>query len=537
MEGGAVDHLQNLVGVAKMKVLIVDDARQNHILISGKFAEDTEFEFVDIGPDEVTQALSAGPYSVVLVDLMLFGSDPVTTDWEGLQVIAEARKRLPGVVIVAYSAAISEAAPETFEHYGRCRAAGADHVVPRRALTVGLKAELAAQLRAWVEEKRLASESINPIVFVNDLATDAIRERVSDDRLRIVVRHFVRDGASAQVRSLRAGASGAIVASVVAKHKSGSKAQLVVKLSQGVDALPDELGRQPVVGGAVNWKAPQPVMGKALDIGAGWQAVAFAAVRGAKPLRSVVETALAGGNARSAVAAVRKVVSDILVPVAQEATWPEVAGETPGEPLWIKAGAAVEILEFVDRVQSWRIPARERASLELCKALVGRLVRRESMLRLGSAPQADGHGDFHSENVFVGTGGVFVIDFGRGGRQPRLLDFAALDVDVLLRIMDSHLGRDQDPGRIVSWLRACVREFPFRPLGASSNGGGAAVTRLRRTIHRGLTGLENVGGREYAQSMLLHCLRYLRFKDVAVAKRRLAALLTAELWKLCDDSA
>ena len=70
------------------------------------------------------------------------------------------------------------------------------------------------------------------------------------------------------------------------------------------------------------------------------------------------------------------------------------------------------------------------------------------------------------ECIYIRQISPLLIDFGRSDVYPRLFDFAALDVDLILSLMDHRSGLDQDFSRIGGWLDHVTQQYLSVPLRA-----------------------------------------------------------------------
>ena len=142
------------------------------------------------------------------------------------------------------------------------------------------------------------------------------------------------------------------------------------------------------------------------------------------------------------------------------------------------------------------------------------------------------HGNFHCRNVFLAHNEApLLIDFGRSDVYPRLFDFAALDTDLVISVMDSGKGADHAFQNVEKWFRRIRRSFPFskKPL----NERPKTKVELFRNILRAHTTskLKLVSASEYGEVLIFHLLRYLRFPSVPPAKKILAIRLIDALAK------
>ncbi len=99
--------------------------------------------------------------------------------------------------------------------------------------------------------------------------------------------------------------------------------------------------------------------------------------------------------------------------------------------------------------------------------------------RFGPVPHLEQHGDFNARNIFVSNGTVQLIDFARYGPWPVGYDLTRLELQLLLRGMDSFTGEDQFPSSLPAWSRlweAVRKGDPDQP------GGSAVEPRHQRML-------------------------------------------------------
>jgi len=124
-----------------------------------------------------------------------------------------------------------------------------------------------------------------------------------------------------------------------------------------------------------------------------------------------------------------------------------------------------------------------------------------------------------------------LIDFGRSDIYPRLFDFAALDTDLIISVMDSGKGGDHADTNIAKWIRRVTKSFPFvqKKTLAQPN---TRIELLRTTLLAQMTSkLKSVSPSEYGEVLIFHMLRYLRFQNIPSAKKILAVHIIAKLAK------
>jgi hypothetical protein len=131
-------------------------------------------------------------------------------------------------------------------------------------------------------------------------------------------------------------------------------------------------------------------------------------------------------------------------------------------------------------------------------------------------------GHFHAPRQHAGQ--VFCTVHADHRGIPRLFDFAGLDTDILLAILDCENGRELSFNRIDDWYRLASSAFPFKRLSQLSMGNRASF--LRSAAHVALKEkLEGVSQMEYAEVFTFNLLRYLRFSSIAFPKKILATRL------------
>src|SRR5207248_1153220 len=136
----------------------------------------------------------------------------------------------------------------------------------------------------------------------------------------------------------------------------------------------------------------------------------------------------------------KDMVSGLLVRPAKEAT--SQSGANTRQLLGFSAGS--QMLQVLDAMSTWKtnVTGVTLADVKLVRKFLERSLSGHWTI-CGNCRVARLHGDFHSRNIFVSpTSGAIVIDFARSAEFPRLLDFAALEADLLLSVLCSKDGED-----------------------------------------------------------------------------------------------
>jgi hypothetical protein len=328
------------------------------------------------------------------------------------------------------------------------------------------------------------------------------------------------------VRALKAGFSGAFVLWVVSST-SGNKRDVenVLKISNSPLPLRDELRRMPVVGSVLDLHSVTPHT-TCVEAN-GWSAIAIRPVKDAVLLRDFV---LKGRAKRVDHRILSDMIADLLIPPAKTAS-PRSASPSANDHL-LGFCAGSQILDVLDQMSKWgRLSTnlKPKDVVRVAKFIERSLQGHWSLC--GNYHVARLHGDFHCRNVFVSPSSrALLIDFGRSEDFPRLLDFAALEADLLLSVLDSTGGSDLGFAEVERWYEYACADFPFRRTSEGVERTESRLSLLRKLVHtKMLADLENVTQVEYSEGLLFQFLRYLRFPTTTAPKKVLATRLAANL--------
>jgi hypothetical protein len=225
-----------------------------------------------------------------------------------------------------------------------------------------------------------------------------------------------------------------------------------------------------------------------------------------------------------------EMIGDLLILPAKSATLNPTVPSGRDHLLGYSTGS--QILDVLDQMAAWKSTSSGLSSrhLQLVRKFVERSLNGFWTL-CGNYPVARLHGDFHSRNVFVSPNArATLIDFGRSDVFPRLMDFAALEADLILSVLDSTNGGDLQFSSVKTWHAFATSEFPFKENPQKIAGGESRISLLRKSLHmRMLADIEQVVSVEYSEALLFELLRYLRFPTTTDPKKILAVRLAASL--------
>jgi hypothetical protein len=461
---------------------------------------------------------------VVLLDLELtIRENNREAFYEGVPLGEEIRGMLPDAVIIIYSGAIEKQREESFDHFEECRAS-ADLVMAGSIMLSMRKDKLACEIER-LRQKRLASSCSAHVDFGADLATRAVCDIFGRDVIARLCCSCCEGKPVIKICALSAGYSGAAIVRVIGSDADDHKGEvrLVLKISASEDPLWNELERLPRMGTRFDTASILPRRGEVKECD-GVKAISMPEVTGMVLLRDFLEKPkLAKADKDS----LRKMVAELLVAPARDArVW--AAFSIKDVPFRFRTVALYEIDSFLGKACRMCniLNASQIESVATVRGLVGMIDQGKWGFSCENRLAAYLHGDFHCRNVFVERQiGAKLIDFGRADIYPRLFDMAALDVDLMLGVLDSSSGDDFRLERVSEWLGMLSRTFPFAESGEFAYG-EANSEWLRSIIHAAImTDIEDSFSAEYSETVLFHLFRYLRFSDISFAKKILAILL------------
>ena len=477
-------------------------------------------------PTRAEDVFSRDTYDVAFVDLMLGVGDEEDDAYTGIQIGGSFRAINEACLIVMYSLDIPETS-DHFHHYNDCMTAGADFLITRSRLLTFPAAVLEREISEWLKSANARRAGSTKFEYSEDYRTKGLLEVIKEETVEHLVRVCIPGGKLHKIRALVAGFSGNLVLEVksLESEGGGERSENILKVGRSINALEDELRRRPASGTALEAisKSPADNVGRHR----GWSGIAIPAVRNGVALgewllgrskwdRSTEETFL-------------KIVNKALVATAQESR--NYGGLDDSVPFKIRYAFASKILDVLNEVSSWKKVVSRRAlnAIPVVTKFIEDVLEKRSSWGGVHKRISRLHGDFHSNNVFVTEEGQpEVIDFGRRNYYPRLFDFAALDVDLILGILSSGSGLDYDFDNVSGWEDVAQKQFPF--LGSAKRAdSGEIVLYARSVLLTEMTGrLEDASAPEYAEAVVFHLLRYLRF-DISPPKKALAVIMAKNL--------
>jgi hypothetical protein len=264
------------------------------------------------------QAAKNDGFDVALVDLRLVETNESGRGkaiYDGIQLGDDLRKCAPTAIIVMYSADIIRKAEAKFDHYSHCLKAGADYVLARETLLgMGSKA-WEETLAEWKQKKQTEQSTSRPLEADSVWNTLSVLEVVGKETLsqllRLAIPGMVRDS----VRALRPDYSGAFLLWVVSSTRDDRRdVETILKVSNTLSALRDELRRLPNVGSALDLHAITPHTNCVTS--QGWHAIGIRPVKSGVLLREfLLQTKVKREDKRL----FSSMISDLLVSTAKVA--------------------------------------------------------------------------------------------------------------------------------------------------------------------------------------------------------------------------
>ena len=407
-------------------------------------------------PSTAHELIKATSFGVALIDLKLMQSPetgPGKAIYNGIQLGEVISNKSSGTVIVMYSGDIVPGNEASFSRYADCLDAGADYVVARETLTSKGASAFGKAITEWIQKKGGEAELARPLQHERDWNTLAVIEDIGKECLAQLIHLAIPVMARDCVRALRPGYSGAYIL-WIASSTNGSNydVETILKVSKSPWPLQEELRRLPTVGSALDLHSVTPHTG-CVEWN-GWYAIGIRPVKGAVLLREfLLKSKTKQGDKRL----FGDMICDLLVPSAQVAKPPP-----QGSKRLLGYQSGIQILESLDEIAGWTAvtgSVRQR-EVQLVKKFIERSLNGHWNV-CGNHHIARLHGDFHCRNVFVcPTARAVLIDFGRSADYPRLLDFAALEVDLLLSLFRSPGGADLQFNKLDQWYAFVCAGLP-----------------------------------------------------------------------------
>lgn len=515
----------------KLRILIVeDDSDKQGVLLSRLRGPKYEPPQVRTTAKDALALIDEMGFDIVFVDLQLSkeepGKEPI---FEGVALGESIRRKANQTVVVMYSGSISRGAERFSPHYEECIAFGADAVLARSDLLSLSGSRLETQIDEWIENRKNLRPRPN-VSFDSSIRTQAVKEIYGGEALESLVAATASHMKHFKVTALQAGYSGSAVLRVEAAQGADFDGadRLVLKVSRSRDPLVEELQRRPSVGSQFGAKSVLPVGAEPIERD-GIFGVFMREVRGMSLLRDVITAKgkLKPGERTS----LERLVVDLMMSPANDAK-PWKSFGLSDSAFGLKVTAASEIDEFLREAVGWKtiLTTETVRDVEQVRSFLARVLHGAFSFTSDGKLAAYLHGDFHCRNVFLAEGeSPIIIDFGRAEVYPRLFDIGALDADLILGI-SAPPGEEHDISKISGWLTEATAFYPFE--NESPTDPKTRVGWLRSRLHSALrTKLQHVAPSEYAEILVFHFFRYLRFPNIGVARKLLATQLITWLVK------
>ncbi len=515
----------------KTQILVVEDNPSTSGMLNDTLLKIPGIEcFVAPQPSIALSLIQKKTYDLVFIDLMLSPTSehaPRKAIYNGIQLGEDIRKSYPPTVIIMYSMAVDAKNVRAFEYYDLCLEAGADEVIGGEFLQSLNAAKLGQKIAEWIEQRKSTLVDTRPLTPEGDWATKALFEIVGEDALSRIIHQLIPQATKDHVKALNAGYSGASVAMVTSKAElTNNTVENVIKICRTRQALDDELRRLPTIGSALDVRSETPHTG--CVEAHGWYGFACRAVKDSILLRDYLlrKPALAKRPDQLRLSAL---IERLLVTPASESCRREDI--KIGDQLMGYAFGH-QVLEKLSEIGKWKAPLMltDKEHLHILAGFIRNALNGHWNL-CGHYHVAKLHGDFHCRNVFISNSApALLIDFGRSEMLPRLLDFAALDADILISLLGSDDGADLYFDGLNGWLDEALKGYPFVTETREFNGQDTKLTMLRKLLHQKLlSGLANVTPIEYTEALLFQMLRYMRFPTTTAPKQLLAAEIAFHL--------
>jgi len=532
---------------SKIKILLVENNDNRRLTLLRYFGENKYFE-ID-GVDNINEAmrqLDNKSYRILLTDLHLESKED-DPSYEGLTLGQMAKERFRDIVIVMYSMHLDNK-EERMDLERNCIKHGADAVYSRSELLNLLPQELKS-VYGQILKKRYSIEH-EYIEIGKDLRTGALVEVVGEETLISLIRSSLKNATQITFMAHQAGFSGALLGRLTSKLANGSSSDNIIKISQSQFSLEDELQRRPFEGTTLSSVAVSSIP-DTIATQNGWTCVLIPFVKNMILLKDFLSSTDKEVPYEDTL---EKMVSSLLVGPAQDAFMlkdvkarldqsDRVGAEITKKTIWdnykLTKVAAYELTEVVGRLKELNglLTSDQMIDIQSVAIFLEEVITGNWTFSLDKFMVANLHGDFHSRNIFVGADrDPKLIDFGRADLYPRLFDFACLQVDIFMSIIDSTNGREHQFANIPGWVDKCSKYYPISPISAIKGlFDNSKVEFLLEQINlQMLSTVIGISEREYAESLLFHLLRFLRFPVVSLPKKVLACQLIPLLLRKID---
>ena len=514
------------------KVLLIEDLPVVHEILLTRIGGNPLFSLeYRTSANSASEAILNKEWDIILIDLQL---DPKKQGIiEGIGLGEMARKHLPHAAIIMYSGLIKRGREDKFEHYQRCLDAGANAVITRNVLcSIGVN-ELQNRMENWIKEQTTKVAIQHRIVFAENRRTFAIVDSFGESELKDLLTGLYPDSKHTEVEALQAGYSGSAILRISTSSTlpASNIAHQVLKISRQEFDLADELARRPVPGTQLGEKAVTPHSVRPFQRH-GIFAIASVEVRGAVLLREFLQRE---PNTPANRRVLDGVVEHLLIAPAREAQpWAKFGVQSGAYSL--RPAAINTIGDFLDEAVKWKtvIGQTHFRDLQEAQAFLALVESGAWNFDQTVGLAAELHGDLHSRNVFVAPGDTpRLIDFGRAEIYPRLFDFAALDIDLVLTLPGFKSGTEHDIDLASRWLVTATNTYPFIESTVAAKAIDTLPLLLRHLLHSRMTEeLEGVTRAEYSNVLLFNLLRFIRFSSITVPAKIVAAGMISKLCQI-----
>ena len=508
-----------------MKILIVDNQAHNQYHLNSRLLK-IHPDKISIGlvpnADGALQDLTIHDYEFIFVDLKLSDENLSPNEepqYDGIQLCEDIKRHNPNTIIIIYSGDIRYREESKFSHYTDCKNAGADDIISKKELFDKTSTQLSVYLDELKKNKLYKIHNEKPILFEDDIKTKAFFEIADKDVIYQIVNNLLPNMVDHRVLVLQAGFSGSLVFLVKSSSHEPHKYNIenVVKISRSLTVLENELKRAPKPGSYLHSLSvtPSSIQPRRVD---DWYCIAIPKVRNAMILSDVLATKKTSQVLKKTFNILIKTL--VIEPIQEAFSWDYSKGII-SENYTLTFNAGYEIIQILEDIIKWRniISEDDLQKIKIVRGFVEQYFKDGYEFTNDNHKLALLHGDLHCRNIFfVKDSRPITIDFGRSSVYPRLFDAAALNIDLIISQMDAYGGMSYRYDLLDEWFQTCIAQYPFQ--NDIRYDKEAPVFQLLSVLFELLLkDVEDITCIEYADVLVFHLLRYIRFNNVTYPKK------------------
>lgn len=507
----------------KYRILIVDDDPAQSSNLRDIIDQAPDFELNVSYPADALKTINKIDYDLILIDLHF---ETKGEDYGGQHLATKIRKTNKKVYIIVYSGKLDFTKSENQELVKSYLESGIDEIKTRKLLARTNSDELIEHLRLCIVKKQ--QEILSTIKFEvhPDIKSYAAIEVISEITLSLIIKEISPDANEVKVRALRAGYSGALILNIKFTNKSSNQEQdIIIKLSKDENNLALEVARKPNVGSMFEFHGVFPSDIIQID---GWTVVYMANVSNAKSVRQWLKE---NKNTRENRRFIDHIINVSTISIIKNILTSSMVED---ENYTITYSTAKSIIEEMLTISHYSIKIGQPLTKYINSITSYLNLVIEGNWKFQSNYYTKLQGDLHTENILIGEHNeIKIIDFGRSELFPRLFDIAALDVDLVLNVINVNKDDYFDFTVIDDLFKKVIQNYPFRkkPLTVSTNGNLAEYFR-NKLLNSIYNEIKDVTINEYAEVLLFQYLRYLRFSTIPVPRRIVAIKIINKLISL-----